>query len=206
MALLKIIIICRPEREDPKGLTLAIEWNHSQDDIMRVTVNTVFRIHRLASVGFVFMFWKKDEIYQQIEKWSRNKDELIEFAKFSKVKRVEDVTKEICEKFYKERIDIISSMYFKLEYIKALNKFFKEYGVPIIMRLEEVVEFKPRSAIIESMKTVSPNDPTPKTRRNKRIVKLIDSGWSYSEVCSEYNFRSKATVHKIYHREKSRMQ
>lgn len=44
-----------------------------------------------------------------------------------------------------------------------------------------------------------------KTERNKKIVELIDAGWSFGDVATEFRFKARSTVHEIYHREKPRL-
>lgn len=150
------------------------------------------------------MWLRKKEIFIQIERHEKNTEFLIEFAHYAKKRRVQDTTIEDVKGFYKQRIEPQASTYFRLQEVKFLNKFLRAYGVPIILSTDEVVEITPNDAIIEAMKTVSKFNPTPKTRRNRRIVELKDKGWSYSEICAEVGLRSKSNVHDIYWREKSR--
>lgn len=150
---------------------------------------------------------QRKEIYKQIKEYGRNTDFLKEFAKFCNKRRIQEVTLEDLRGFYVTHIDPISSTYFRIESVKYINKFLRAYGVPFVMRTEEVIEITPNHDIIESMKTVSPYDPTPKSERNMRLVKLRDEDeWSFSDICAEFGFRSKATAHQIYHREKKRME
>lgn len=153
------------------------------------------------------MFFKKKEIYRQIHEYGKNTEFLRSFAKFTKIEKIQDVSREHLKTFYIEFIEPISSMYFKIESCKYINKFLKEYGVPFVLKMEEVVEFTPNHDIIEAMRTVSRFNPTRKAHRNKLIVNLIDKKrWSLAEVAAEVGLRAKSTVHEIYWREKKRQE
>lgn len=203
MSIIQVNITHCPKRDHSKGLTLTVAWS-TNSGIIELLVFTSMQARRLASVCFAFMFRRK-EIYKQIDEFGRDKQLLDKLAKFCKRDRIQDISLEDLKNFHVVYINQISTMYFRIIAVKNINKFLRQYGMPFVLKLDEIVEIMPNSGIIESMKMVSKYDPTPRTRRNMRIVQLKDKGWSYSDICAEYGFRSKATPYNIYHREKKRM-
>lgn len=149
------------------------------------------------------MFFYKP-IYKQIKEYGRNTEFLRIVAKLTRIERIQDIDREKLKLAYTELVEPMASLYFRLEHVKYINKFMRHYGVPFVLRTEEVLEITPNDAIVEAMKTISKFNPTPKRERNKLIVKLKDQGWSFSEICAEVGLRSKSNVHDIYWREKKR--
>lgn len=146
----------------------------------------------------------KSEFEIQIEKYEKDVEFIKEFARFSKKKRLRDITLQDLTGFYKQEIGTSPGEWYKISSIKKINKFLRYHGSPFILGMEEAVELTINGDIIESMKKVSKHNPTPKTRRNKRLVELKDKGWSYQDLCDEFGFRSRSTPREIYHREKNR--
>lgn len=40
--------------------------------------------------------------------------------------------------------------------------------------------------------------------RNKKIMQLVDKGWTYTRICEKFGLKAKSTISVIYNREKSR--
>lgn len=44
-----------------------------------------------------------------------------------------------------------------------------------------------------------------KPERNKKVVELLEAGYSYSSVAEKFGFKSKGTVYGIYKRNKAKV-
>lgn len=155
------------------------------------------------------MWFKKKEvdraIYRQVQEYGKDSWVLNNLANFTKIDRIQSISREELKRFAMEQIQPQASLYHRINDTKAVNKFLKRHNVPFILALDEILEITPNGAIVEAMKTVSKFNPTPRTKRNKRIVELKDKGWSYTEIAKEMGLSAKSTVYVIYHREKARM-
>lgn len=151
------------------------------------------------------MWWKKKtELEKLITSYDKDKDILVEFARSVEKPDLRHITASDIKHYCQSIVEPMASLYYRIKYLTAVNKFFKYHGVPFMLRTDEVLEITPNGAIVDAMKTVSKFNPTPRTERNKLIVRLKDKGWSFSEIAAEVGLRSKSNVYDIYWREKNR--
>lgn len=116
------------------------------------------RVPPVRPAGFRFMFWhRKTELEKQILEYNKDTDTLLEFARTSGKKRIEEVTIEDVKTFYKLIFEA-RTPFTALDYMKILRKFFREHRGENILDPKQIMD-NPfdsvvRNDIIPRMSTV----------------------------------------------------
>jgi len=86
------------------------------------------------------MWFIKSELRKQIDKYNKDKDILLEFARFVKKPCLEDIYLEDIKSFYKAIVAPKNSQWERNSYMLAVRKFFKYYRGENILKWQQILD------------------------------------------------------------------
>lgn len=139
----------------------------------------------------MFLFRKKTPLHLQIEAYGKDQDTLLEFARTIRKSRIEEITHEDVQRYYKEIVELQASTYRREEMTKSMRKFFRYYRCEKILYKEPVsqssLQSVDRIAMIEPMEKEKKKKPgQPKNQEGMKKVKVMydDLGLTFREIAT----------------------
>lgn len=122
------------------------------------------------------MWFLKTELRKQIDKYDRDKDILVEFAKSVHKPRMEDITLEDIKKGWLSLVEPMGSRYYRQKASKAIENFLKAYDRPFSVTEFEVKALIPEVAKFTDVKYNPPMEYTEKQKKQYgvRLRKCVD--------------------------------
>lgn len=90
--------------------------------------------------GISFMWFIKSELRKQIDKYDKDKDVLLEFARIVHKPRIEEITLEDIKSYYRAVIEPKNSLHERNRHMLAIRKFFKEHRGGNVLNWREITD------------------------------------------------------------------